>query len=131
MPEGQTSLQEALARIMGAPGGGASAPQSQNTRPYSQDIAASFTPKTSLDITNTPFDPFAGEQDAALAAMRTPSVVAAAPVAAPRITPISSATSLANARAMSAAALADANARNAEINAANQQRRIASFSARG
>ena len=53
MPEGQTSLQEAMSRILGAPAGGNPQPQA-NLRPYSQDIAASFAPNTSLQIANRP-----------------------------------------------------------------------------
>ena len=96
MPEGQTSLQEAMSRIMGMPAGGTpQTPQAQNAASfapqsaYSGDLTAP-APATNYSITNTPFDPFAGEK-AALAAAQTaltapkPAAVAPAAVAAPAV----------------------------------------------
>ena len=73
MPEEQTSLQEALARIMGAPAGGTPQPppaaiEVAPATPYSQNIA-NFMPTTDVALSNTPFDPFA-EQNAELEAMK-------------------------------------------------------------
>jgi hypothetical protein len=73
MPEEQTSLQEAMQRIMGAPAGGAAqappmADEMAPRTPYSADLA-NFMPTTTLDLRNTPFDPFA-EQNAELEAMK-------------------------------------------------------------
>lgn len=90
MPESQTSLQEAMARIMGAPAGGnPPAPTAlQNatnfaTPAYSGSAPA---PRTDVSVTNTPFDPYAGERaalataQAALAAPAAKPVVAATPI---------------------------------------------------
>jgi hypothetical protein len=74
MPEGQTSLQEAMARIMGVPAGGA--PQSPPTAaeaapktPYSEDLG-NFMPRTEVVLRGGgDFDPFA-QQNAELEALR-------------------------------------------------------------
>jgi hypothetical protein len=70
MPAEQSSLEQAMNRIMGAPAGGT--PQSAGTAqqandvvlaprtPYSQELETA-TPATSLSIGNTPFDPYAAE----------------------------------------------------------------------
>jgi hypothetical protein len=83
MPAGQSSLQEAMARIMGAPAGGTPALQSQNAPSYSSKNVKG-TPKTSLEIANTPFDPFAGQQ-AEIAALKaqTAALGKAAPLSTP------------------------------------------------
>ena len=78
MAENQSSLQQAMARIMGTPAGGV--PQTAGTAqqagdvelaprtPYSQELATT-TPSTTLDVTNPEFDPYA-EQKAELEAMK-------------------------------------------------------------
>ena len=74
MPEEQTSLQEAMARIMGAPAGGAPQPPPMADEvapktPYSEDLA-NFVPATDVTLSNEgAFDPFA-KQNAELEAMR-------------------------------------------------------------
>ena len=73
MPEEQTSLQEAMARIMGAPAGGAEPPpeaiEAAPKTPYSEDLA-NFVPTTDVTLSNEgAFDPFA-KQNAELEAMR-------------------------------------------------------------
>jgi hypothetical protein len=85
MPENQTSLQEAMARIMGlSPGGIPQGPpetaETAAPRPsYSGDISAR-TPETNYAITNTPYDPF-GEQQAELAAAKAQTALMQAQLA--------------------------------------------------
>ena len=69
MAEEQSSLQQAMSRIMGAPAGGTdqNAVQLAAQTPYS--ALPTGTPATSLNISNTEFDPYA-EQNARLAAMQ-------------------------------------------------------------